>query len=192
MPGRAYDALFELATDQYGFITRDQALKAGFNRDTLTQMAKRGHVDHVGHGLYRFKAFPSGPLDAYMAAVLWPHGKTGVLSHETALDLYGLSDANPAKVHITVPKKHRVTRTIPATFAIHHADLQPQEITWREGLPVTTVERTIRDAHQAHLRRGLLEQALEQARSRGLLTAAAERNLRREFATLQLAGRGSR
>ena len=192
MPGRAYEALFELATDQYGFITRDQALKSGFNRDTLIQMAKRGLVDHVGHGLYRFKAFPAGPLDAYMAAVLWPHGKTGVLSHETALDLYGLSDANPAKIHITVPKKHRVTRTIPANYEIHHADLQPQEITWREGLLVTTVERTIRDAHQAHLRRSLLEQALEQARSRGLLTAAAERKLRREIDTPERAGQEAR
>src|ERR1700741_3235147 len=108
MPGRAYDALFELATDQFGFITRKQALEAGFNRDTLIQMAKRGLVDRVGHGLYRFKAFPAGPLDPYMEAVLWPHGTMGALSHETALDLYGLSDANPAKIHITVPKKHRV------------------------------------------------------------------------------------
>jgi len=191
MPGRAYDALFELATDQYGFITRDQAIMAGFNRDTLIQMAKRGLVDRVGHGLYRFKAFPAGPLDAYMAAVLWPHGKTGVLSHETALDLYGLSDANPAKIHITVPKKHRVTRTIPATYAIHHADLEPREITWREGLPVTTVERTIRDGLAVHLRRGLLLQALEQARARGLLTAGVERKLRMEVVAPEVAARGA-
>jgi hypothetical protein len=78
------------------------------------------------------------------------------------------------------------------TYEIHHADLKPEEITWREGLPVTTVETTIRDAHQAHLRRGLIEQALEQARSRGLLTLSEERRLRREIATPQLAGRGVR
>lgn len=190
MPGRAYDALFELATDQYGYITRHQALKAGFNRDTLTQMAKRGLVDHVGHGVYRFKAYPPGPLDTYMEAVLWPHGKTGVLSHETALDLYGLSDANPSRIHITVPKRHRVTREIPALYEIHHDDLKPDEVTWQEGLPLTTVERTIRDAHQAHLRRGLLEQALGQARARGLITAAKERQLRKEISAPVGAGHG--
>jgi predicted transcriptional regulator of viral defense system len=192
MPGRAYETLFELATDQFGYVTRGQALKAGFHRDTLIQMAKRGVVDRVGHGLYRFKAFPAGPLDAYMEAVLWPHGKKGVLSYETALDLYGLSDANPAKIHITVPKKHRVTRRIPATYEIHHADLKPDEITWREGLPVPTVESTIRDSHDAHLRRGLLDQAPGQARGRGLLTSAQELKLRREIALPQLTRAGAK
>ncbi len=38
-----------------------------------------------------------------MEATLWPRGAHGALSHETALDLYGLSDVNPAKIHITVP-----------------------------------------------------------------------------------------
>jgi predicted transcriptional regulator of viral defense system len=181
MPGRAYDVLFERATDQYGYITREQALRAGFNRSTLLKMAQRGVVDQVGHGLYRFKAFPPGPLDAYMEAVLWPHGKTGVLSHETALDLYGLSDVNPEKIHITVPLRHRITRTIPAVYEIHHADLGSEEITWRDGLPLTTVERTIQDSHRSHLRRGLLEQALEQARARGLISADKERKLRRRI-----------
>jgi predicted transcriptional regulator of viral defense system len=146
-------------------------------------MAKRGKVEHVAQGLYRFNAFPRGPLDAYMEAVLWPHRKTGVLSHETALELYGLSDVNPNKIHITVPKKHAVTRKIPAVYDIHHVDLRPDEITWHEGLPLTTLERTIRDCHAVHLRHGLLEQALDQARARGLITAAAERKLRKEIAT---------
>jgi predicted transcriptional regulator of viral defense system len=191
MPGRAYDVLFELATNQYGYVTREQALEAGFNRSTLLKMAKRGVVDQAGHGLYRFKAFPPGPLDTYMEAVLWPHGNTGVMSHETALDLYGLSDVNPEKIHITVPRTHRITRTIPTVYEIHHAELGPEEITWREGLPLTTVERTIRDCHRAHLRRGLLEQALEQARARGLITAAKERKLRNEIIESVTARRGA-
>jgi predicted transcriptional regulator of viral defense system len=189
MPGRAYNALFALATDQFGYVTREQSIDAGFADKTLRQMARRGVVEHVGHGLYRFKAFPAGPLDTYMEAVLWPHGRTGVLSHETALDLYGLTDANPDKIHITVPKKHRVTREIPAGYEIHHADLKPEELTWHEGLPLTTLERTIRDCREAHLRRGLLEQALDQARARGLLTSAKERALREEIASPAKAGR---
>ena len=191
MPGRAYDALFALATDQFGYITREQSLAAGFADKTLRQMARRGVVDHIGRGLYRFKAFPPGPLDAYMEAVLWPHRMTGVLSHETALALYDLSDANPAKIHITVPKKHSITREAPPSYEIHHSDLEQDEITWREGLPLTTVERTIRDCHQTNLRRGLLEQALEQARARGLITAAKERRLRTEITAPAAARRGA-
>lgn len=181
MPGRAYDLLFGLATSQFGYVSRAQAVEAGLARNTLDEMSKRGAVDHVAHGLYRFKAFPHDPFDAYMEAALWPHGHTGVLSHETALDVYGLSDANPRKIHVTLPKKHRITREIPPVYEIHHADLEPGEITWREGLPLTTVARTLRDCHREHLRRGLLEQALQQARARGLLTAAEARELRNEI-----------
>jgi predicted transcriptional regulator of viral defense system len=181
MPGRAYDALFALAIEQFGYVTREQALAAGFAGNALREMAQRGVVTHVDHGVYRFDAFPPGPHDAYMEAVLWPHRKMGVLSHETALDLYGLSDANPARIHITVPKKHRVTRKVPTVYEIHHADLKPDEVMWREGLPLTTIERTIRDCHQTHLRRGLLEQALDQARARGLINATTERKLRKEI-----------
>lgn len=191
MPGRAYEALFKLATDQFGYVTREQSLAAGFAGNALREMARRGAVDHIGDGVYRFKAFPRGPLDAYMEAVLWPHGKTGVLSHETALDIYGLSDANPDKIHITLPKKHRVTRAIPRLYEIHHAELRPDEVSWREGLPLTTVERTIQDCYQTHLRRGLLEQALEQARTRGLITAAEERRLRQEIAQTGAAEQGA-
>lgn len=179
VPGHAYDLLFDLATSQYGYVTRFQALEAGVARNTLDEMSRRGLVDHISHGLYRFKAFPTSPLDTYMEAVLWPHRATGVLSHETALELYGLSDVNPEKIQLTVPKTHRIRRKIPAVYEIHHADLGSEEITWREGLPLTTVERTIRDCHRTHLRRSLLEQALNQARSRGLITAAKEHELRK-------------
>jgi predicted transcriptional regulator of viral defense system len=190
VPGRAYQELFDAAADQRGYITQEQARARGINPTTLVQMAKRGQVERVAQGLYRFKAFPTDPLDPYMEAALWPRGVVGVLSHETALDLYGLSDANPDKIHITVPKKHRVARKSPVVYDIHHADLKPDDVTWREGLPLTTIERTIRDCHQTHLRRGLLEQALDQARARGLLNAATERKLRTEI-TAPVAAQGA-
>jgi predicted transcriptional regulator of viral defense system len=190
VPGRAYEILFEVAADQRGYVTQRQARAHGVAPTTLVQMARRGQVEHVAHGLYRFKAFPSGPLDAYMEAALWPQGTRGVLSHETALDLYGLSDANPDKIHITVPVRHTVRRQRPDLYEIHHADLEPDEVTWRDGLPLTTVVRTILDCHRTHLRRGLLQQALEQARARGLITNATEHRLRGEISTPAATGEG--
>jgi predicted transcriptional regulator of viral defense system len=182
VPGRAYDVLFGIATGQFGYVTQDQALAEGLSADALGKMAKRGQVERVAHGLYRFVSFPHGPLDTYMEAALWPRGVVGVLSHETALDLYELSDANPAKIHLTVPDDHRVRRQVPKAYVLHTETLAADEVTWREGLPLTTVERTIRDCHADHLRVGLLEQAIEQARARGMLSAARARALRRDVA----------
>src|SRR5882724_1988183 len=42
-------------------------------------------------------------------------------SHETALGVYGTSDANPSRVHVTVPKAARLTRRKPKWSVIHRA-----------------------------------------------------------------------
>jgi predicted transcriptional regulator of viral defense system len=68
-----------------------------------------------------------------------------VLSHETALAVYGISDANPAVVHITVPKAARLRREKPKWITIHHADLAPAEIVMHEALPLTSIARTVAD-----------------------------------------------
>lgn len=181
MPGRAYETLFELATDQAGYVTQEQALAAGFGRNTLAELAKRGRAERVAHGLYRFNAFPHGPLDTYMEATLWPRGLRGYISHESALDLYELSDVNPAKVHVTLPPGYRITREVPKLYQLHFEPLGPEEVTYREGIPITTVERTLRDCHRAHLRSGLLEQAIEQARARGMISKTQEKELHAEI-----------
>ena len=58
-----------------------------------------------------------------MEAALWPgRGMRGVLSHETALDLYALSDVNPARIDITLPRAYRIRRDVPAAYRVHHED----------------------------------------------------------------------
>lgn len=105
-----------------------------------------------------------------MLATLWPRG-LGVLSHETALDLHDLCDVNPAKVHVSVPMSYRVTREVPAVFVIHRRRLGPGEVTRHEAIPTVTPARAILDGIEVNLRSGLIDQAIEVARSRGLLTA---------------------
>ena len=67
------------------------------------------------------------------------------LSHETALLLYGISDVNPSRVNLTVPVSARMRRVHPKWIAIHRANLAKGEIHIHEGMPVTTVERSILD-----------------------------------------------
>jgi predicted transcriptional regulator of viral defense system len=93
-----------------------------------------------------------------------------VISHESALALYEMSDANPSKLHITVPRSFRIRREVPGYLVVHHADLQPYEIRPFEGIPVTAPERTIRDCHARHLSRGLIRQAIDDARRQGYLS----------------------
>ncbi|HKO27522.1 MAG TPA: hypothetical protein VJU80_08710, partial [Solirubrobacteraceae bacterium] len=64
-------------------------------RSTWVRMFQRGHLERRATGVYRLRLTPASSLDAYMEAVSGP-GVRGVLSHETGLDLYGLSDVNLA------------------------------------------------------------------------------------------------
>lgn len=102
-----YDRLHAIALEQHGIFTASQARTAGVAADTVVKMVKRGRLERLAHGLYRDCGAPATRWTPYITAILWPLGATGVLSHETALAMMELSDANPARTHITVPKRHR-------------------------------------------------------------------------------------
>jgi predicted transcriptional regulator of viral defense system len=182
MPGRNFKTLYEVAEDNYGFLTVEDARQVGIRPQRLAEMARRGSLRREGLGLYRLEPFPPHELDEYRKATLWPYSIEGVLSHETALDLYELSDVNPAKIHITLPKHYRLRRRqTPPAYRFHHEDIVASEITRHEGLPIVTPAKAIRQCHAAHLRRDLLRQALEDARQRGLVSRDAYQELMGEL-----------
>jgi predicted transcriptional regulator of viral defense system len=102
-----------------------------------------------------------------------------VISHESALAIRDLSDVSPPKVHITVPKAFRVRRTIPAHLMIHRADIPDEDLTQVEGIPTTSVVRTIEDCHRTHLGPALLRQAIEDGEREGYLKPVEARRLQR-------------
>jgi len=179
----AYDTVHELALEQHGVFTAEQATKLGVNPKSIVAMAARGRrLERISFGLYRDLGAPETHWTEYMKAALWPQGVIGVLSHETALDLMNLSDANPALMHVTVPKKHRVRRrTPPAGVVLHHADLPEEDVGSIEGLPVTTAARTIRDCAATNIGPALLRQAIDDATRGGWLRPTETEALRAEF-----------
>lgn len=115
-----------------------------------------------------------------MAAALWHHG-AGVISHETALDLYDVSDVNPAKVHITIPRTPRLTRVPPPAYEVHREALDPRDVTRLEGVPIVTLEKAIRQSAAAKLRPDLLQQAIDNGRRTGKLRSGRAAALRAEL-----------
>lgn len=170
MPGQAYETVVDMAVRQHGFVTTAQARERGVSRQALRQMAERGSIERVSRGVYRVPSLPYSEYSDYMEAVLWPEGETGIISHESALALYGLSDASPSRIHVTLPAGYRIRRReIPERFRVHHADLVAHDVDAVEGVPVTTPERTLRDCHAANVGVRLLRQAIEEAQREGYL-----------------------
>lgn len=178
MPGQVYNRIAEVAADNYGYITADEAAAADIDPHRLLELARRGQIERRGTALYRVPLIPPTPLDGYREATLWPRGAHAVISHETALDLYGLGDVNPAKIHITVPRAHRPRRQVPDQYRLHREDLRESEMTIYEGIPIVTAAKAIDQARR--LGPPLLRQAIDEGSRRGLISDTEAERLRRE------------
>ena len=168
MPGRIWEQAFELATDQYGFITFSDILALGANPVRLRRWHQSDKIDRVGHGIYRFKQIPTSRMDPYMLATLWPSGR-GVLSHDTALELHELCDINPDKIHLSLPVNYRPRRQGGEQYVLHHDDIKDDELAWHEGVRIVTPEVAIRQAIQGAVPIHLVRQAIDKARRLGLV-----------------------
>lgn len=177
--------LYGIAEGQLGYFTAAQAKAAGVHQVRLVQLYQRGDLERVSRGVYRLAHYPVSPLGQYMEAALWPQvrrpGERGVISHASALAIYGLSDASPAKVHVTLPAGARVRRTVPRHLVVHYGDLAPEHVREVEGVPVTTPERTIRDVNANHIGPALVRQAIEDGRRTGYLTLDQAERLEHEL-----------
>jgi predicted transcriptional regulator of viral defense system len=167
------DKLIAIAEQNDGLLTSKQARRAGILDSVLVCLAQCGRLERAARGVYRIAHYPQARFSQYREAILWADASKGpaeaVLTHESALAVYGISDANPSQVHITVPKSARLRRERPAWIAIHRDNLRPADVTLHEGLPMTTVARTITDVLHSSGRIDLLRQAIRDARRDGLI-----------------------
>ena len=171
MPGRVYTELLDLAHDQHGYLRAEDVREAGFDPKRLVDYERRGVAERVAYGIYRMKAIPPDELEEYMRAALWPMG-AGVLSHETALDLYELCDVNPAVIDVTVPRRYRTHRPLPSLYRLHPRDMADEQTGRLQGLPIVTPLRAILDGIETHVRGALIEQAIQTAEQQSLITPA--------------------
>jgi len=172
-----YERLFQIAEAQAGYFTTAQAQALGIARAQLSRYVAAGKLERSQQGVYRLTPFPRVPHEDLFIAWL-AAGPEAVISHDSALAIYELSDALPAHVHLTVPRTASHRRP---GYRLHTSRITPAEITHYGGLQVTTVARTIADIACDGLADDLVLQAVQEAVARGLATpeqlraAAAQR-----------------
>ncbi|MGD9890387.1 MAG: type IV toxin-antitoxin system AbiEi family antitoxin domain-containing protein [Dehalococcoidia bacterium] len=168
-PDRA--RLFEIASEQGGYFTAEQARACGYSPALLSHHVKSGRFLRARRGLYRYREYPSSSREDVLAAWLAVGKEVAVVSHESALDLLDLSDVIPDAAHLTVPRSRRNLPTLPGVkihTTIHPPG--PSDLTYRDGMVVTAATRTILDAAEAGTAPDQVELAVVQAVARGLAT----------------------
>jgi predicted transcriptional regulator of viral defense system len=169
VPGPRQDlrrALHELAFRQAGYFSAAQAKELGYSHQ-----AQKYHVDHgnwvrIDRGVFRLPGWPSSTDDVFARWTIWSRGRA-VVSHDSALAVHDLSDANPAHIHITLPSSanHRHDALV-----IHHGPLPDDDVEERGAWRVTTIERTLVDVAGGSTPQELIDAAVAEALARGATT----------------------
>jgi predicted transcriptional regulator of viral defense system len=175
----ARDVLWEVAEAQHGYVTVRQAVGVGVNNMRLLMLERRGTLERAMRGVYRFPQYPVSQYDPYMLAVLWTGADEACLSHETALDAYGISDVNPNVIHVTVAKGRRLRRSDGDGYVLHHEDLSPAQIGWWQEIPTVVPATAVAQCVAYGTPTYLLRQALERGHRDGYLTTGEHDRLAR-------------
>jgi hypothetical protein len=142
------ESLELLGSSQWGLVTTAQAYEAGVSKMHLSRLADRGTVQRVRHGVYALPSADTGPLQgvhaAWLATGSQPAGSQplAVVSGESAAAVHGLGDLLPSKYEFTTAVRRQTTQ--PDT-RYRKRDLPDEDVTRVNGLPVTTVARTVND-----------------------------------------------
>lgn len=166
--GRGGDdrAIAALAREQHGVVSRRQLLAAGVGPSAIKNRLRKGRIHRIHRGVYAIGHDRIDIRGRWHAAVL-ACGEGAVLSHQSAAALWGL--VRPyGPVHVTARYGWASRRHI----QLHESHLRPTERTTKDGIPVTSVARTLFDlAEAADCRR--LERTWEEADRLGLLELRA-------------------
>lgn len=170
-------ALDARAAGQWGLVTTAQAKLDGVQGVQLLRLVRSGALESVGHGVYQLAASPAPRhLGIKVAWLRLDPGtpardrdlegpRAGIVSHTSACAVHGLGDWPADPVQLTVQAR-RTTRD--ENVVLRRVPADADDVTVIDGLPVTTVLRTIVD---------LLDDRAEAARVGAVVAEAVARGL---------------
>jgi len=127
------------------FFTTAEAKKVGVSPQLLKHYLTKGLIERASHGVYRFPSDYGFDLENLIHETLKAVPQ-GIISHKTALKLYGLTDKAPPNIDLTVPDKNVPKRKL-ENVKLHPVvqRMMRQGIQTVRKIRVTTVERTLVD-----------------------------------------------
>jgi predicted transcriptional regulator of viral defense system len=158
--------LFELAAQQGGYFTAAQAKSLGYSHQAQAHHVGAGNWSRVDRGLFRLVEWVPGVHDELARWTLWSRGRA-IVSHESAMAVYGIGEFESRYVHLTVPPGFTMRDE---AVALHHAELPTDDVSARSGYRVTTPLRTLIDIAANATDEDQLARAIGDARRAGRVT----------------------
>lgn len=137
-----WQAVTALAVTQHGLVTTAQTRDLGLRADAVQRAVGAGLLTRSRRGVLRVAGAPPTPWEGLMAACL-AAGPDAVAARRSAGTLYGLAVAAPPQPEIVCGDQ--LADGLAGTLAHRSRRLPPEHRTVVDGVPCTTVERTIID-----------------------------------------------
>lgn len=132
--------LRKLAEEQHGVVSRAQCRAVGARMENLFE---RGDWVSLSPRVIRLAGAPR-TAQSEMAAAVLDAGPGAAASHRTAATLWGLPGFDAGRPEVLRP--HAADRHRPTLGRLHRTrSLPPHHVTTVDGIPVTTVARTLFD-----------------------------------------------
>lgn len=131
-----------LASRQHGVVSVAQLHDLGLSRDAIQTRARGGRLHRLHRGVYAVGHVALTKRSRQLAAVL-AAGPGALLSHRSAGALWAIARSRGgAGVEVTAPRGRRAREG----FTLHRSsDIPPQDRAVVDGVPVTSVARTLVD-----------------------------------------------
>lgn len=159
----AVDArIARLAERQHGVVSIEQLLATGLGHGAIKYRMRCGRLHRLYRGVYAVGHRRLSREGRWLAAVL-ALGPGAALSHSSAAALRDLRRSDAAQIHVTVPSgAGRLKRR---GIVVHRSrTLRADDVQTIDGIPVTTVARTLLDL-AGRLADGPLERVVERAQT---------------------------
>ncbi len=169
----------ELARRQHGVISRTQLVALGMSRHQIEHRVQTERLIAARPGVYTFAGTPRSDRQALWEAVLWA-GRDATVSHRAAAVVWRFESIACANPELWTPRRLRASDVI-----VHRGVVPARDRGLREGLPITSVTRTLSDL-AAVIEEEVLEGAIEEARRRHLIS---DDRMRRDFGRMSARGR---
>jgi hypothetical protein len=153
--------LAALADRQRGVVTRRDLLAAGLSRTAIADRVAKGRLRVMYRGVYAVGHRTLTREGRWLAAV-WACGDGAVLSHFDAAALWDLMPNRGSRIHVTRPSTAGRAPDLARIHLHRVGTLRAWESTTTEGIPATTVARTLLDLAR-HLRPRAIEDVIGRA-----------------------------
>jgi predicted transcriptional regulator of viral defense system/very-short-patch-repair endonuclease len=142
MDARPDVRLARIAERQHGLVSHRQAAAIGLSRNAIARRVEQGRLHRVYRGVYAVGHLQHTAEARWMGSVM-ACGRGSFLSHLDGAALWKIYHGEGARVHVITTS--RAGRALQGLCVHRPRRLDPEDVTIKDGIPVTTVARTLVD-----------------------------------------------